>query len=204
MYRFIRNICYIIMRILFKFRVEGHENIPIQGGAVLVANHVSWIDPVALACGVSRPVHFMAKNELFKNPFLGWVFRKVYAFPVKRGTVDRQAIVTALKRVRTGNLLGIFPEGTRSKSDELLPFHSGAASFSIKSHVPLVPIYIQGTNKLRLRSEIKVTIGKQIMPPKNGKATKEELSALNNKVFQQFSFLNKQELTYKGRIKTQK
>lgn len=192
MYSFLRLIAVLLVKSWFSFSVIGKENIPDKAG-VIVANHVSMLDPIVLGVAVSRPVHFMAKAELFKNRLLNWFFRKLHAFPVRRGGADRSAIRTALEVLYSGELLGIFPEGTRNKGEDLLPLHSGAALLATRAQAPIVPVLIRGTHKFRFRQKIDVIIGQPI-PPKEGKrATKEELAEINKVILEQFNHLNRQD-----------
>ena len=108
-----------VCRIFGRWKVLGRENVPTTGGALLCANHVSYIDPPALGGGCPRPVRFMAKSELFKLPVLGFLIRRVGAFPVKRGTADRTALRKAVELLESGEIVGMFPEGTRSLDGKL-------------------------------------------------------------------------------------
>lgn len=114
MYKALRVLAVMLVRICFRFSVSGRENIP-ASGAVLVSNHASMFDPVVLGVAVPRPIHFMGKAELFRNRISNWFFRKLHAFPVRRGEFDRGAIRSALEVLDRGQLLGIFPEGTRNR-----------------------------------------------------------------------------------------
>lgn len=132
-------------RLFHRYRVEGAENVPAEGGVLLVANHASLLDPPLLGCSINRPVHFMAKEELFKIPILKWVLPRVNAFPVRRGGADRSAIRTAIELLEKGKVIGIFPEGTRTRTGELLPLRRGASLVALKANVPVVPVGILGT-----------------------------------------------------------
>lgn len=191
MYSFFVRLLRGIIILFSGLEVHGLENIPDQGGAVIVANHVSLLDPVVLGCSIKRPIHFMAKAELFKNPFLNWLFSKLYAFPVRRGVADREAIRTAIQRLELGNLLGVFPEGTRSK--ELQEIHNGAALFGLKANVPIIPVYMHNTDFLKFRRKISVYIGQPIIPKADAKTNKTELLAISNQIAEQFSLLNRKE-----------
>ena len=163
MYKALAVIIRLIMILFSGLEVEGLENIPAEGGAIIAANHASWFDPVAIAVALRRPVHFMAKAELFEKPILKWFFTKVHSFPVKRGMADRGAIRTAQERVRAGHLLGIFPEGTRNPdAEELLPLQGGAALIALKTGVPVIPVVTQNVNPVRFRQKIRVVIGEPI------------------------------------------
>lgn len=165
LYRVIRKLLAIYLAIFNNWKIKGKENIPPQGSVVLIGNHVSLWDPVILACSVDRTVHFMAKEELFRIPLVGKLISALCAFPIKRGQPDRNALRIATKLLNNGEVLGLFPEGTRSKTGELLPFHPGAALFALRAGAPIIPMYLRGTKTtfpLTFRGKIEVTIGKPL------------------------------------------
>ncbi|HKM17647.1 MAG: 1-acyl-sn-glycerol-3-phosphate acyltransferase [Firmicutes bacterium] len=194
-YKVLRVFAVILIKLCFRFKVVGLENIP-DGAAVLVSNHASVFDPVPLGVAVPRPIHFMAKVELFKNPISSWFFRKLHAFPVKRGEFDRAAIRSALAVLGSGQLLGIFPEGTRNKGDEFLPLHSGAALLASRAQAPIIPIVIRRSKRYRLRPGLEVLIGRPIRPEAGKRVSKEELARVNDQILAQFTVLNRQEFSY--------
>lgn len=98
-------------------------------------------------CVPDREIHFMGKKELFENKALGWIFRQVHGFPVDRGNMDMGAIRTAMGVLKEGETLGIFPEGTRSRTGHMLPLLGGASLLALKSGCDVVPIYIEGSYK---------------------------------------------------------
>lgn len=104
----------LIYAILFPLKIVGKENVPKEGGVLLCANHISLLDPMTIGIKLDRQVKYMAKAELFEVPVLGWLINKLGAFPVKRGGVSKESIKTALNTLRNGNVMGIFPEGTRN------------------------------------------------------------------------------------------
>ena len=107
----------LLVKLLFFMKIEGRENVPKDRNCILMGNHQCLLDPVTLAlCVPDREIHFMGKKELFENKVLGWVFRQVHGFPVDRGNMDMGAIRTAMGVLKAGETLGIFPEGTRSKT----------------------------------------------------------------------------------------
>jgi len=136
----------LVLRI-FSVRTYGAENIP-ASGAVIAGNHVSYLDPVLLWCATPRPVHFMAKRELWDGWFLAWVLPRLWAFPVNRNGVDRAAIETASGLLADGELVGIFPEGTRAEADatSLGQAHGGVAFIAMRAGVPIVPAAFVGTD----------------------------------------------------------
>jgi len=158
MYGLAKGLFSLLFALLFLgWRVEGRDNLPAEGGAILCSNHISWWDPPLVGCVVKRRVHFMAKEELFKIPILGSILPALGAFPVRRGTPDRSAIRQALQVLKDGQVLGIFPEGTRSKTGHLQKAEPGTALLAIKSQAPLVPVAILGP--YRLFRPIRVRIG---------------------------------------------
>ena len=131
-YAIVRAILNFFFFVIFGLKVEGRENVP-QTGAIIVAPHHKsyWDPPVVGVAFNTRIIHYMAKEELFKNPFFGWLIRQFGTFPVKRGSVDRAAVRQAIKEIKEGNPLGIFPEGTRIKREGLGRFHTGMASLAL-------------------------------------------------------------------------
>lgn len=183
-----------IIRFLTKLfcglEVIGLEHIPPSSGAVVAGNHTTWFDPFAIAMAIRRPVHFMGKAELFKSPIIGWLLHRVHVFPVKRGLADRDAIRTAQERVSGGELLGIFPEGTRNKGDnELLPLQGGAALISLKTGVPVIPVIVSRVKPFRFRRPIQVIIGPAIDLGGPKRANKIEIGQANEIISAQFSSL---------------
>lgn len=128
----------------YRMEIKGAENIPDDGAVIIASNHVSNLDPLLLGAAVPRRLHFMAKEELFKNPILGWVCRTLGAFPVRRGASDRNAIKKAFDILRDGKMLAIFPEGTRSKDGVLRQLAPGTMLIAAKSDATLVPVAIKG------------------------------------------------------------
>jgi 1-acyl-sn-glycerol-3-phosphate acyltransferase len=151
MYNLIYGILYIpcalILKVFCRLRVEGIENIP-AGGAVIAPNHQSFWDIPLLGIVLPSRVHFMAKEELFRNPLFSRVIRTLKAFPVKRGAPDRTAIRYAVDLLTKGELLVIFPEGTRSKTGQLGEFEPGIGMIAMKAGTPIVPTAIIGTNQI--------------------------------------------------------
>lgn len=148
------------MSVVFRIRVEGIENIPPEGAAIICSNHVSWWDPPLIAVVATRKVHFMAKEELFEYPILGFILPRVRAFPVRRGRTDREAIRRAVGVLKSAGVLGLFPEGTRQTSGRLADFTNGAAYLAMKSGAPIVPAAVRGD--YRPLSKVRVRFGRPI------------------------------------------
>lgn len=148
---FVYNVLRIFLRRILFFRLEviGEENIPGEGPVVLASNHISNWDPIIIGAAISkRRIYYMAKEELFKIPVLASIVRYLGAFPVKRGKGDRKALKWAFGILADNKLLGLFPEGTRSKTGELQPFQSGAAMLALKGKAQVIPTFIVGSKKV--------------------------------------------------------
>lgn len=128
---------------IFRLQVQGKENIPSTGPVVLCANHISLLDPPLVGTPLQRKVHYMAKAELFRIPVLGWLITQFGAFPVKRGGVSKESIRLALQTLKDGNMMGIFPEGSRSNAGGM--GKKGAASLALKSKATVIPVAIIGS-----------------------------------------------------------
>ena len=135
--------------LVYRTRFLGVENIPATG-AIIAGNHVSYLDPILLWCGAPRHIHFMAKAQIFDMRVLGWAMPRLWSFPVHRGAADRTAIATATELLEAGELVGIFPEGTRIRhggADALGQAHGGVAFIAARANVPVVPVGIAGTDR---------------------------------------------------------
>jgi 1-acyl-sn-glycerol-3-phosphate acyltransferase len=130
---------------LFDLEVYGVDNVPATGGAILAANHQSYLDPPAVAGPLTRPVSFMAKSELFENPYFGWLIRNLHAFPIRQGRGDKGALTETVMRLQEGALLNMYPEGSRSEDGEMAPLEKGIALVVRKARVPVVPVAIDGS-----------------------------------------------------------
>ncbi|SDC39691.1 1-acyl-sn-glycerol-3-phosphate acyltransferase [Paenibacillus sp. UNCCL117] len=146
LYRFLRGIFRLMFSLMFRVRAEGQEHIPATGGVVLCANHTSNWDPPMLGSPLERKVHYMAKAELFALPVLKQVLPRIGAFPVKRGGVSKDSIRLSLQLLRSGEIIGVFPEGTRSNAGGM--GKKGAASLAIKSGAAVIPAAIIGNYSL--------------------------------------------------------
>lgn len=142
LYRFCRVICRIFCFLAFRLEARGTKHIPLDGPVVLCSNHMSVLDPVTLGVWVPRKVHYMAKAELFSVPLLGPLIRAVGAFPVKRGGVSKEAVKTAITLLRGGNVMGIFPEGTRNETVGM--GKRGAVSMALRAGAAIVPVALVG------------------------------------------------------------
>jgi 1-acyl-sn-glycerol-3-phosphate acyltransferase len=160
LYPFGRALCSGILFPIYQYKVIGKENFPTDGGVLLCANHISNIDPPTVGIAAPRQVHFMAKEELFSAPVIGNILPHINAFPVKRGMSDREALRKGLTVLKEGKVLGLFPEGTRSKTGEIGKGLAGAGFFALRSKAHIVPCAVIGPYKPFKR--LKVVFGKPI------------------------------------------
>lgn len=134
------------LKLKYRMKISGCGQIPREGGAVLAANHCSYLDPpVMCACSPGRIVHFMARDTLFSNPVARWYFPRVGVMPLDRTRGDLGALKKAIAALKAGGVIGLFPEGTRSPDGRMRDAKGGIGFLIAKSDVPVVPIYISGT-----------------------------------------------------------
>lgn len=156
----LRVIVIIFFKLFFKVSIVNRENVPEKGGAILCSNHIGELDMFLIGFRLKRLVHWMAKEELFKNPLLSAFIRWLGAFPVKRGKPDIEAIKNAIALVNEGHIVGIFPEGTRmrNKNKRNIKVSNSPILIAEKTGAPIIPVAIQGNYKLF--SRINVIFGK--------------------------------------------
>ena len=195
--RLVRATLGRLLRVLYRTRVDGAENVP-AGGAVIAGNHVSYLDPMLLWTVSPRPIHFMAKRELWDSKIVAWVLPRLWGFPVNRGEPDRTAITTATELLKAGELVGVFPEGGRAEEgdEELRQAHGGVAFIALRADVPIVPVAFVGTEKawpkgatLPRLVRTSIRIGAPVMPsailPEGGR--KERVNAITAVVMQRIA-----------------
>jgi glycerol-3-phosphate dehydrogenase (NAD(P)+) len=134
--------------VYFRLRRLGTEHIP-EGGVILASNHRSFLDPFAIGCCLGRPIYFVAKQELFKNPLLGWILNCLGAFPIKRGASDEESVKTSLALLEDGHPVVIFPEGTRIRTGSLGSAKRGVGRLALQSGKPVVPIAVTNSEQAR-------------------------------------------------------
>ena len=159
-YTLAKGVVGAILKPLFRMEVIGLEHFPKEGGVLLCANHINNLDPPTVGITAPRPVSFMAKKELFHIPILKHAIRNLHAFPVKRGLADRSALRQGIKILKNGQVLGLFPEGTRSKTGEVGKGLAGAGFFALKTDASVVPCAIIGP--YRPFKKLKVVYGNPI------------------------------------------
>ena len=195
MYSFFKTLLYYFFTVFFRFKIIGAENIPTSGGVIIAANHISLWDPPVIAAACNRTINFMAKEELFSISIFKWFISKLKAFPVRRGAADRTAIRYAISLLKNGEILGAFPEGTRSTTGELGKPEPGIAMIALKAGVPIVPAGIIGTNKVCkggcIFPQFIVKFGKPIMIDEE-KADKAMMEKISKTIMQEISCLLKE------------
>jgi len=144
----IRAVLLTLCRVILGLKVYGLENIPKTGGVLVVGNHLHNADPVLIAIAANRPIHYMAKRELFQVPVLRRVIAFGGTFPIDRGRPDRWAIRRAEETLKQGIMLGMFPEGTRSKSGALKEALPGAGLIALRANAPILPVVVIGTEHI--------------------------------------------------------
>jgi 1-acyl-sn-glycerol-3-phosphate acyltransferase len=134
----------VFANMFWKFRVFGLENLPREGGVLLASNHQSVLDPVLVAMVLPREMHFMARRTLFRNPVFRAIIVSYNAFAIERDTADVKGVKTAIARLEAGNILLVFPEGTRTENGEIGRMKPGIGMLAERAAVPIVPVLIQG------------------------------------------------------------
>ncbi|KPK97137.1 MAG: hypothetical protein AMJ95_10690 [Omnitrophica WOR_2 bacterium SM23_72] len=165
-----RLLCFLFFKIIYRLEVQGRENIPREGGFIIAANHVSYLDPLALGSSCPRALNYMARHDLFSYRVLGWWLLRVHAFPVKRKSADLSAIKEAMKRVKNNMGLLLFPEGTRQSQGQAGQVESGIGFLAAKLNCPVIPAFVKGSEKALPKgakfikpAKITVCFGQQIL-----------------------------------------
>ncbi len=182
-YETVRMIARFVFPLLFRLRVAGVQNVPMEGPVIIVSNHLNWTDVPLVAFPVRRHVHYMAKSELFQKAPLKWLVIGLGAFPVRRGEPDRQAIKQAEDILKAGQVLVIFPEGTRSRKRMMKEGLPGAALIALRSGAPVVPVGIYGSEQFKLwhvwpfRTQVTITYGTPFKLTREGRRGHVDLQA---------------------------
>lgn len=154
---------------LWRLRVYGAENIPREGGVLLASNHQSVLDPSLVASCLPREMHFMARRSLFRNPVFGAIIARCNAFAIERDTADVKGVKEAIARLQAGNILLVFPEGTRTRNGSIGPMKAGVGTLAERAAVPIVPVLIEGAYEVWPKGallpwfgRIRVVVGKPL------------------------------------------
>lgn len=137
----------ILFRLLFSYKAYGMENIPESGSFIMASNHVSYLDPIAVGAFVPRRLNYIAKEELFKNRIFGWYFRRLRMIPIDRKGSAYAGMKEVIRGIKGGYPIVMFPEGTRSNGYTFLKPEAGVGYFALKLDLPVLPVYVKGTEK---------------------------------------------------------
>ena len=183
-----------IYKFVFRGCLIGRENIPQKDSFIVVSNHGSLLDPPLLGHALGRNISFMAKAELFKVPFLGFIIKACGAYPVKRGIADKNTIKTACKKLSNDNCIGIFIDGTRQKNGRVNKPKQGAALLAFKNQKLLLPVAIVNSHRVMrfkfcipLFSKIVIKVGKPFQPPQS--SSRDDLNSVTIRLQDEINYL---------------
>ena len=187
-YWFAYFLLWLLSKIYFPVTVYGAKYFPPSGNVIIASNHVSNLDPILLGLAYRRKISYLAKDTLFKNKIFSWILYHVSAFPIKRNTSDISALREALKRLKKGGSLVVFPEGTRKSNEP----QQGIGFLAVKTGVPVIPAYIVGSDKVLpagakalTRGKITVVLGEpMVFSPEN-----KEYEQISNQLMQRIDSL---------------
>lgn len=196
LYQIAKAILTPIAHLLYRIKFNGRENVPENGNFLICGNHTNWVDPVFLALSVKPTVHFMAKKELFKGPFLSWLLRNLGVFPVNRDSKRNDSdsgrisgLKSAMDIVKDGGIVGLFPEGTRVHSGQEIKAKAGVAIIAAWCDAKILPVGIKGP--VHMFGKVTVNIGKPLCFPKDeyGRLEHDEYEKLSQEVLSEIKRL---------------
>lgn len=166
--KFVLFLLKVFMGLIVDLEIENSDFAEYDGAIMFSANHVSNYDGILLQLAIRRPLCFMSKAELFRNPVFGWVLNKIGSFPIRRGEFDRQAIINAKGILDSGLALMMFPEGTRTFGKGMVEARTGTAYLAMRAKCPIVPVALIGVEDISKnrfkRSRVKVVFCERIIP----------------------------------------
>jgi 1-acyl-sn-glycerol-3-phosphate acyltransferase len=183
-----RALCRLLVRAIYGFRAVHEENVPATGAVIVACNHVSYLDPVVLGIGFRRPVTYLAKKELFAIPVLGPIITGLGVYPLDREAGGVAAVRAALRALKEGRCVGIFPEGTRNLTGDVQG-KGGAALLGALSGAPVVPAAISGTRHARPFHQIRVIYGEPIRVERKRKADGDDLEKWTEEIMRRIRTL---------------
>ncbi len=186
LYWVVKGVLTPILRVCFRVKVEGRENLPAHGPVILASNHRSFLDSIFLPLVLRRRVTFVAKAEYFDDPKTAWFFRGVGQIPIRRegGSASERALASATEVLRDGGVFGIYPEGTRTRDGLLHRGHTGVARLSLRTGTAIVPVGLIGTDEVqpvdkrmpRLFRRVTIRFGEPLDPERYGDYEQEHLA----------------------------
>jgi 1-acyl-sn-glycerol-3-phosphate acyltransferase len=196
LYRLLQLAGHSLLRTLARWKVTGVENMPPRGRLIVASNHLHFLDPFALGIALPRQIVFMGKAEVFRTPVVGWIAKGVKGIPVRRGEIDRRALRRAVSVLEAEQVLGMMPEGTRSRTGQLLQGRDGVALVALRTGASILPVGLAGTQQIfpalrRLeRAELSVTIGEPISVVRaEGRVPRERVTELTDQVMRRIAGL---------------
>lgn len=193
LYGLIRSLAWVLTCLVCRYEVSGQEHVPRTGALLVVANHLSWYDPVLLGAVLPRRVWFYTKAEIFAWPLVGWLARHTGQIPVHRGGADRAALEKALAYLQEGKALVIFPEGTVERQERMITAHTGVAMLAVRSGATILPVAHSGTRRV-LRSprwwfpRVTICIGTPYIPSiQEGATRKAGLQLITQEIMEQIA-----------------
>ena len=186
LYWVVKAVLTPVIRVLFRVKVEGRENIPPKGAVILASNHRSFLDSIFIPAVLRRRVTFVAKAEYFDDPKSAWFFRGVGQIPIRRegGSASERALASATEVLQAGGVFAIYPEGTRTRDGFLHRGHTGVARLSLRTGTAIVPVGLIGTDEVqpvdrrmpRLFRRVTVRFGEALDPARYGDFEQEHLA----------------------------
>jgi 1-acyl-sn-glycerol-3-phosphate acyltransferase len=187
-------------RIAYRVRLRGREHMPKEGGFVLAPSHRSMMDIPFIAWSTPRPIRYMGKAPVFKVPVLGGLFTRLGGFPVERDGTDRKAVRDSIAMLERGEILLVYPEGSRQHGPKIAPLQPGAAYLSLRAGVPIVPVGIAGSEeilrghsgKLPRFARCAMVVGEPLVPPARtgrGLVPRAEVDALSARLADELQHL---------------
>ncbi|SEM82974.1 lysophospholipid acyltransferase family protein [Lihuaxuella thermophila] len=181
-YSLAKGIVRAFLYLYHRIQANGMKKIPAAGPVIVVGNHVSYLDPVYIGAMLPRRIHFMAKQEIFRNAVMRCLLNIAGAFPVNRDKPQIQTMRTALHYLQNGEVVGIFPEGGRRQGNTFDELKQGAAYLAVKSNCPVVPVCIEGTEQALPRGSVwirpvsvRMEVGQILYPPATGSVKEKQL-----------------------------
>ena len=191
MYRFLCMLIRGFMSLVFRVNVVGSDNIPDEGGFLLCSNHISNWDAPLIQVFIKRRIYYMAKDELFHAFGVGLILKLIKAIPVKRTGADLNSIKLAIKTIKSGDVLGIFPTGQREKVKGEGEVKSGVGFLAVKTDAPVVPVRIEAS--YRIFSKVNLYIGKpRTYSPSEGKPTAEDYENISKAIYNDIKMLGEE------------